>query len=96
MCLIMLIPTFLLHVLFWIQVCVHKSLRHPSLIWIYNYLVMDMISLSQLFLEYITRYASMCNISPLGYDILCVLEAYTNSFTTMVQSFALILTTIYR
>ncbi|CAF0785966.1 unnamed protein product [Adineta steineri] len=96
MCLILLTPTFSCHVLFWIQVCAYKSLRHPSLLWLYNYLILDMVSLSQIFLEYFTRHYKICGLNPVIYDFLCVLEAYANNYTTMVQSFALTLTNIYR
>ncbi|UJR27960.1 hypothetical protein I4U23_009218 [Adineta vaga] len=95
-CLILLLPTFILHILFWIQVCTFKTLHDASLLWIYNYLILDMISLCQILLEYITRHSTVWNVSSLGFNILCTLEAYTNNFTTMVQSFALILTNIYR
>ncbi|CAF0898753.1 unnamed protein product [Adineta steineri] len=95
MCLILLVPTFSCHVLFWIQVCTYKSLRHPSLLWLYNYLILDMVSLSQIFLEYFTRHYKICGLNPVIYDFLCVLEAYANNYTTMVQSFALTLTNIY-
>ncbi|CAF0939831.1 unnamed protein product, partial [Adineta steineri] len=96
MCLILLIPTFSCHVLFWIQVCTYKSLRHPSLLWLYNYLILDMVSLSQIFLEYLTRHYTICGLNPVIYYFLCILEAYANNYTTMVQSFALTLTNIYR
>jgi hypothetical protein len=96
MCMILIIPTCLCHILFWIQVFSHKTLRHCSLIWIYNYLVLDLISLFQVLLEYITRRSNLCGINSYSHNFLCVLEAYTNDYTSMVQSFALILINIYR
>jgi len=74
----------------------YKNLRHCLLIWLYNYLLLDMISLLQILLEYITLRSNLCRINPFFYNLLCILEAYSNNYTTMVQSFALMLTNIYR
>ena len=95
-CLFLIIPTFIAHAFFWIHVCCYNFLHHWSLIWIYNYLLFDMISLIQVLIEYVTRRLVGCNIDPIWYQILCTLEAHTNTYVTMVQSLALSLTIFYR
>ncbi|CAF3578197.1 unnamed protein product, partial [Rotaria sp. Silwood2] len=54
------IPAFIFHVLFWIHVATHRTLRQISMLWVYNYLFTDILLLVQFFVEYTIRTMSLC------------------------------------
>ena len=84
------VPAFIFHVLFWVQVAMHRSLRQISMLWVYNYLFTDLILLIQLFLEYIFRTSLSYCISPFTFSILCNLEAYTAAYMTVLEAYMLV------
>ena len=96
-CLLLIVPTFIAHVFFWVHVCCYNFLHHWSLIWIYNYLMFDMISLIQVLIEYATRRLGRRVISvPPGIEFSALSKLTRIPYVTMVQSLALSLTIFYR
>ncbi|CAM4865540.1 unnamed protein product [Rotaria socialis] len=89
------IPAFIFHVLFWIQVATHPALRQMSMLWVYNYLITDILLLVQLFVEYSTRTMSGC-VSPAIFNVLCAIEAYANSYMTVLEAYMLVCLNITR
>ena len=90
------IPAFLFHVCFWIQVATHRSLRQMSMLWVYNYLLTDIILLVQLFLEYILRRSLPYCISPAIFRFLCNIEAYTSAYMVILEAYILVCLNISR
>ncbi|CAF3723865.1 unnamed protein product [Rotaria magnacalcarata] len=89
------IPAFIFHVLFWIQVATHPALRQMSMLWVYNYLITDILLLVQLFVEYSTRTMSRC-VSPVIFYVFCAIEAYTDSYMTVLEAYMLVCLNITR
>ena len=83
------IPAFIIHVLFWIQVATHRILIQMSMIWVYNYLFTDLLLLIQFFVEYGIRTSKNC-VSHLIFYIFCNFEAYTASYTTILEAYMLV------
>lgn len=83
------IPAFVFHVLFWIQVATNQTLRQMSMFWVYNYLITDILLLVQLFVEYSSRTMSAC-VSDLTFNVLCKIEAYTNSYMSILEAYMLV------
>jgi hypothetical protein len=90
------IPAFLFHVCFWFQVATHRSLRQRSMLWVYNYLLTDIILLVQLFLEYILRRSLPYCISPAIFQFLCNIEAYTSAYMVLLEAYMLVCLNISR
>lgn len=90
------VPAFIFHLLFWLHVATHRSLRHMSMLWVYNYLFTDILLLLQLFLEYITRTSSSLCISSWGFSLLCNLEAYTGAYMAILEAYMLVCLNISR
>ncbi|CAF1411201.1 unnamed protein product [Adineta steineri] len=90
------IPALIFHVLFWVQVATHRSLRQLSMLWVYNYLFTDMLLLIQFFLEYILRTSLPYCISYSIFNTFCVLEAYTTAYITVLEAYMLVCLNITR
>ncbi|CAF1245264.1 unnamed protein product [Adineta ricciae] len=84
------IPALIFHVLFWLQVATHRSLRQLSMLWVYNYLVADMLLLIQFLVEYFLRTSLPFCISSKLYWTFCSLEAYAPIFFTILEAYMLV------
>ncbi|CAF2495449.1 unnamed protein product [Rotaria sp. Silwood2] len=89
------IPAFIFHVLFWIHVATHRTLRQISMLWVYNYLFTDILLLVQFFVEYTIRTMSLCT-SPSIFYAFCNFEAYTNTYMTVLEAYMLVCLNITR
>jgi len=65
-------------------------------IWIYNYMFNDYLSLLQLLVDYITRSISNVPISFTTYQFLYSIEAFFNVFDAYIQAYLLALVNIWR
>ena len=90
------IPAFIFHLLFWIQVATHKTLRQISMLWVYNYLFTDLLILIQLFTEYTLRTAIRYCISESVFYFFCNLEAFTTACMTVLEAYMLVCLNITR
>ena len=84
------IPALIFHVLFWLQVATHRSLRQLSMMWVYNYLVADMLLLIQFLVEYFLRTSLPFCIASKFYLTFCSLEAYAPIFFTILEAYMLV------
>ncbi|CAF3433042.1 unnamed protein product [Rotaria sp. Silwood1] len=89
------IPAFIFHVLFWIHVATHRALRQISMLWVYNYLFTDILLLVQFFIEYTVRKMSYC-MSFSNFYAFCNIEAYTNTYMTILEAYMLVCLNITR
>lgn len=90
------IPAFLFHVLLWIQVATHQSLRQFSMLWVYNYLLTDLLLLIQFFVEYLLRTFLPYCVSLSIFNLFCNIEAYTTAYMTVLEAYMLVCLNITR
>ena len=90
------VPALLFHILFWLYVAIHRSLRQMSMLWVYNYLFTDLLLLIQIFLEYFVRTTIFHCVSHQMFAILCSIEAYTTAYMAVLEAYLLVCLNVSR
>jgi hypothetical protein len=90
------IPALIFHILFWIQVATHRTLRQMSMLWVYNYLFTDLLLLGQIIVEFVVRTTLPYCISQIVFSIFCTLEAYTNAYMSVLEAYMLVCLNVSR
>ena len=79
----------IIHGLFWIQFFLFSKLREISLIWLFSYLITDLILFIRFFLLFGIRSSSIC-LDSLARDILCYFEASSKFYLYTVQAYLIL------
>ncbi|CAF0926066.1 unnamed protein product [Didymodactylos carnosus] len=84
-------PAVVIHIIFWLHISFYHQLRKRSMLWIYNYMLCDLVYLMQFYIEYGTRISSLiCHIHSLLRGFLCYLESYTGIYLSSIESYLLV------
>ena len=78
-----------LHGFFWIQFFVYSSLRQRNMMWIFAYLITDLLLLCRFFVLYEIRVSGTC-LFKTSRDILCYFEASSKFYLNTVQSYLIL------
>ncbi|CAF3009720.1 unnamed protein product [Rotaria sp. Silwood2] len=85
----------LIHTVFWIQVILFLSLRQRNIMWLYAYLITDLILLARFFIFYFIRHWNLC-LDPTVQLMLCYVEATSKFYINIVQSYLLLALNVCR
>jgi len=84
-----------IHIMFWIQFTVFSSLRQITMMWLYDYLITDLLLLARFFILYGIRQDRLC-IYPTVRTILCYFEASSKFYMNTVQSYLMLALNVSR
>lgn len=77
------------HSLFWLQFFLRSSLRQRNMMWLYVYLITDLLLIVRFFIFYGIRLSSVC-LYPIGRDVLCYFEASSKFYINTIQNYVLL------
>lgn len=77
------------HALFWIQFILCSSLRQRNMMWLYVYLITDVLLVARFFILYGIRLTTVCLFST-ARDMLCYFEASSKFYINTIQSYLLL------
>ena len=92
---VVVIVAIVIHGLFWIEFCLFPSLRRRNMVWLFVYLVTDLLLLIRFFVLYGIRMAELC-LYTTSRDVLCYFEASSKFYMNIVQSYLMLAFNICR
>ncbi|CAF0877308.1 unnamed protein product [Adineta ricciae] len=92
---IVCIVATVVHTLFWIAILGFPSLKQRTMLWLYDYLLCDLLLLIRFFLLYGMRREQLC-LNPTFRTVLCYYEASSKFYMNTVQAYLLLALTASR
>ncbi|CAF1079032.1 unnamed protein product [Adineta steineri] len=84
-----------IHIIFWLEVLIFPALRQRNMIWLYDYILTDLLLVIRFFILYFFRRQELC-LYPTFRTILCYFEATSKFYMNTVQSYLLLALNVSR